>query len=140
VEGVGRLAVGVSTGLSRAAGRKFGLTLGIAFLVLGGILWWRDRETAAAVAGSLGTLLGLAGLVIPTRLGPVERAWMGLAHAIAKVTTPIFLGIVYFVTIAPIGLVMRALGRNPMVHAERDQGFWITRQQGADSSRMHRQF
>ena len=30
----------------------------------------------------------LAALVAPTALGPVERAWMGLAHAISRVTTP----------------------------------------------------
>ena len=40
---------------------------------------------------------------------------MGLAHAISKVTTPIFMGVVYFVVITPIGFIRRrAFGSNPL--------------------------
>ena len=127
--------------MSTAAGRKFGLTLGIAFGVLTAILWWRDREAVATITAALSVSLILAGLLFPTRLGPIERGWMAFAHAISKVTTPIFMGIVYYVAIAPIGLVMRATGRNPMKRSESANGFWIERKQGADArSDMHRQF
>ena len=135
------MAITVSTRLSAAAGRKFGLTLGIAFGVLTAILWWRDRETVATITAVLSVLLIFAGLLMPTRLGPVERGWMAFAQAISKVTTPIFMGIVYYVSIAPIGLVMRVAGRNPLKRSESANGFWIERKQGADArSDMHRQF
>ena len=135
------MAVAIPTRLSAAAGRKFGLTLGIAFGVLTAILWWRERETVATITAVLSVSLILAGLLIPTMLGPVERGWMAFAHAISKVTTPIFMGIVYYVSIAPIGLVMRVAGRNPMKRSESADGFWIDRKQGADRrSDMHRQF
>ena len=112
--------------LSPAEGRKFGLTVGIAFLVLAALLYfWRHRETAAAVLGAIGALLVLAALVMPTRLGPLERAWMGLAKAISKVTTPVFMGVVFFVVVTPIGLVMRLFRRRPLVHPERDGSFTI---------------
>ena len=26
-------------------GRKFGVTVGLAFVALAGLLWWRDKET-----------------------------------------------------------------------------------------------
>ena len=141
MEGVRRLADRVSAGLSAREGRRFGLTLGIAFLVLTAVLAWRDRALAAGVTTVLGGVLVLAGLVIPTRLGPVERAWMVLAHAISRATTPVFLGIVYFVTIAPMGLVMRLLGRNPLVHHETEGGFWIeTKPESRRPDHMHHQF
>jgi multisubunit Na+/H+ antiporter MnhG subunit len=126
--------------LTPGQGRKFGFTVGIAFLVLAVLLhFWRHRETAAAVIGSLGVLLVLAALLIPTRLGPLERAWMRFAHAISKVSTPIFMAVVFFLVITPIGALMRLLGRRPLVHPERDGGFWAAPASGGRSD-IERQF
>ncbi len=125
--------------LSPREGRKFGLTVGIAFLVLGGIVWWRGHEPVALVFWSIGGFLILAGLLIPAHLGPVHRAWMGLAHAISKVTTPIFMGIIYFVLIAPIGGVMRLFGRNPMTTHHGRPSVWVGRTTGSRSD-LERQF
>jgi hypothetical protein len=81
----------------------------------------------------------LAGLIVPTRLGPVERSWMALAHAISRVTTPIFMALVYYLTIFPIGAVMRILGRNPLTRAEREGGFWVPHER-RDAQHMNHQF
>ena len=141
--------------LSPAEGRKFGLTVGIAFMVLAGVLWWRAqyhisapvfvsppswiwRHTLSAVFAALGALLALAGLGIPTTLGPLQRAWMGLAHAISKVTTPIFMGAVYFLVLGPIVVVMRLFGKNPLVAKQRDGSVWVTRERRKGD--MQRQF
>ena len=135
------MAAGVPAGLTASEGRRFGLTVGAAFLVLAALSWWRGHLVPPAVLGGLGGLLVLAGLVGPTRLGPVQRAWMGLAHAISKVTTPVFMGLVYFLVITPTGLVMRALGRNPLEHPRVGSGFWVARPEGERRSRsMERQF
>lgn len=127
--------------LSAAEGRKFGLTVGGAFLVLAALIWWRGRHPGAVpVFGVLGGLLAAAGLLVPTLLGPVNRAWMGLAHLMSKVTTPIFMGVVYFVVITPIGLGMRLFGRRPMVHREANGGFWAEHTGSPEPSQMTRQF
>ncbi len=112
---------------SRSEGRKFGLQVGVAFLVLAGVLWWRERNLPATILAGIGGLLLVAGVVIPARLGPVFRGWMGFASAISKVTTPLFMGITYFVVLAPIGLTMRLFGHHPMTPAEKDGTFWINR-------------
>ena len=114
----------VPAGLTAAEGRKFGLTVGGAFLVLGSIAYWRGKHTASTVLLSLGAALVVAALVAPTMLGPVERAWMGLAHLISKVTTPIFMGIVYFVAIMPIGFIRRLFGGSPITQRERTSTRW----------------
>ena len=126
--------------LTAAEGRKFGLTVGIAFLVLASLVYfWRHKETAGAVLGGLGALLVVAALVLPSHLGPVKRAWMGLAHLISRVTTPVFMGIVFFVVMTPIGLVMRLVGRRPLVHSEQSGGFWAAPASGGRSD-IERQF
>jgi hypothetical protein len=134
------LETGIPARLSSAEGRKFGVTVGAAFLVFAGLFhFWRHRETAGAIFGVLGAALILAALAVPTRLGPLQRAWMGLAHAISKVTTPLFMGIVFFVIMTPIGLLMRLVGRRPLVHREQDGSFWAAPVSGGRSD-MERQF
>jgi hypothetical protein len=101
------MAERVPARLTAAEGRKFGFTVGIAFLVLGSIVMWRGKQRTSMVLLGLGGVLVVAALVAPTMLGPVEKAWMGLAHLISKVTTPVFMGVVYFVVITPIGFLRR---------------------------------
>ena len=135
------MAAGVPARLTAAQGRKFGLTVGGAFLVLSAIAWWRGHPITVTVLGSLGAVLAVAGLVVPTMLGPVEKAWMGLAHAISKVTTPIFMGVVYFLVILPIGLVRRLTGNSPIVPRGRAASRWDAHVPAvADGERMERQF
>jgi len=136
------LAPGIPARLTPAEGRKFGLTVGGAFLLITAIIVWRGRlEVAPYVTGAIGGLLVLAGLMAPTALGPVNKAWMGLAHLLSKVTTPIFMGVVYFVILAPIGFFMRLAGRNPMVHAGDARGYWFDRDEARpEPARMERQF
>ena len=83
----------------------------------------------------------MAGIVVPTRLGPLQRAWMGLAHAISKVTTPIFLGVVYFLVLTPTGIVMRAVGRRRLRRELEDDSYWVPKSRiGGGISDMNRQF
>ena len=133
------MAVAAGTRLTPREGRKFGLTVGAAFGVLAVIGFWRGHLIVPGALATLGALLALAGAAIPGRLGPVHHVWMRGAHAISKVTTPLFLSIVYLVVLTPSGLVMRALGRQPLRHAESRSGYWVEREPG-QSSNLDRQF
>ncbi|MGH7541269.1 MAG: SxtJ family membrane protein [Gemmatimonadota bacterium] len=124
--------------LTRAELRKFGLTVGVAFGALAGLIWWRGRGTAAAVLGTLGGLLVLGGLAAPAALAPVERGWMGLARAISRVTTPLIMGLIYFVVITPIGLLRRSVGKHPLRHPESEGSFWAGRDEATGG--LERQF
>ena len=93
------------------------------------------------VLAALGLALVAGGLIVPTSLGPVERAWMRLAHAISKVTTPIVMGVMYLLVLTPVGIVRRAVGGNPLAHPEVSASFWHSRPEGARrSNSMKRQF
>jgi hypothetical protein len=141
VEGDRGMEENIPTRLSPAEGRKFAFTVGAAFLVLGLIAWYRHHPVALAVLCGIGLTLCLAGLIAPGRLAPVLRLWMGLAHAISRVTTPIFMGIVYFLVFAPMGLVKRIAGHNALVRRAGKDGYWIRRNgQTGTRSNLERQF
>lgn len=135
------MATGIPARLtSDAAGRRFALTVGGMFVALAAVTWWRGRLEVCVVFGILGALLILAGLTIPTRLGPVSRAWMGMAHLLSRVTTPMFLGIVFFVVVTPVGWLKRLFGSRPLYRPPGSSA-WITRPPDARrNSQMHRQF
>jgi hypothetical protein len=127
----------IPAGLSAAEGRRFGLTVGAAFLVLGGISYWRGHDVAPTILWILGGLLVLGGLLLPGSMGPVYRRWMGLALLLSKITTPIFMGLVYFGLFAPMGVVRRLLGRNGLVRPAGDS-FWVAKER--TRSNLQRQF
>jgi hypothetical protein len=132
------LAHGSSARLTPGEGRKFAVTLAVAFGALAGVAWWRHSPRATLVFGAVAAAFALGGLLVPGKLGPVYRAWMGFALALSKVTTPIFMGVVYFLVITPIAAMRRALGGNPL-RAHRGATGWVDRQQ-APRGDLTRQF
>jgi hypothetical protein len=125
--------------LTNREGRKFAFTVGPAFLLIAGVTLWRGHSWPALVAATLGVALSLAGVVLPGRLGPLVRFWMRLAHAISRITTPVFMSLIYFGVIFPIGLLRRSLGGNPLVRAE-GTSFWVRRADNNRRSDLGRQF
>ena len=117
----------MSQSYSAEHGRRFGITLGSAFAVIGAFTLWRGQAIAPKVLGGLGLALLVAALAAPRSLELVEPAWMKLAFLISRLTTPIFLALVYFGVLAPMGKIRRTVGRNPLVHAAGNLGYWMTR-------------
>ena len=121
------MAERISARLTAAEGRRFGLTVGAAFLVLAGLAWWRGRAHVGNPFAVIGGLLIVGGFLLPTYLGPVSRAWMGLAHLLSRITTPVFLGVVFYLVLTPVGLVMRLVGASPLPRPGRGSTGWIPR-------------
>jgi carbamoyltransferase len=119
--------------------RRFALVVGAAFLVLAGLLLWRGRTAGAAALGAVGAALVAAGVVIPRALAPLRRIWMRLAELMSRITTPVFLGVVYFFVFTPAGLLMRLFGHDPLGARRPKASRWAGRERGA-SSDMERQF
>jgi uncharacterized membrane protein len=118
------------------AGRAFAFTLAGAFLLLALLARYRLRQYTATVTFALALIFFFAGMVMPGRLGPLRRAWMKIGEMIGLVTTPVFLGIVYYLILSPIAFVRRA--RHGPQSTSRSG--WLHRQPLPPPSRMERQF
>ena len=100
--------------VSKKTLRQFGLMVGGVFLLIG--LWpfvWR-QEAVRIWAVVPGSLLAIAGLVVPSLLKQVYQGWMRVGHVMGWVNTRIILGVLFYGVVTPMGLVMKVAGRDPM--------------------------
>ncbi len=127
--------------LIRSENRKFGLAVGAVFAALGAVTWWRHKHVVAAeFEETVGGMLLLFGIVAPSALAPVSKAWTALSHVLSKVTTPIFMAVVYFAVITPVGVIMRWCGRRTLVPRADNGSFWGRSTATGDAESMKRQF
>ncbi len=128
--------------MTRTELRKFGLTVGTAFAVLGAISWWRGHELPPRVMWTVAALLIVPGAIAPGILGPVHKGWMAFATVLGHINTRIILTVVYYLVMTPIGLVMR-LFRDPLNRSLRDRTptQWVKcESRPVDLERYERQF
>ncbi len=88
--------------------RKFGLTMGVALAIFGGLFFWRDRAIAPYLFILAAAFLLLATLA-PRALKPVQNVWMTLAIVLGWVMTRVLLIIVFFIGITPIAFIARVV-------------------------------
>ena len=86
--------------------RNFGLTIGIAFGILGALFFWRGKGlgTPFLIASPI---LILIGLVAPRILAPLHRVWMAVATVMGWVMTRVILSLLFYLVVTPIGLLGR---------------------------------
>jgi len=91
--------------------KGFGQVFAGFFAILAAVSWWRGSQTWHYTLP-----VALAFLVIaytfPRILAPLNRLWLKFGLLLYKVMNPIILGLLFFITIAPIGLLMRAFGKD----------------------------
>jgi len=109
--------------------RNFGLVFAVVFLLIAAwpvlhgqpLRWW---------AIGIAAVFALLAFVKPALLAVPNRLWTKLGVLLGKVVSPIALGILFFVVIAPIGAVVRLFGKDPLrlkLDAKADS-YWIRRE------------
>jgi hypothetical protein len=109
--------------------RKFGLTVGGVFLLLGGLALWRHKWTAPWLLTPGIVLFGL-GLLWPRALKLIYIAWMGLALGLGLIVSSIMLTVFFYLVITPIGLIARLAGKDflSLKMEPAAKSFWVARE------------
>ena len=101
--------------LDRGGLRHFGLTTGLVVGVLFGLFFpWVFERPLPVWPWLIFGLLGALAIIVPNWLRPVYKGWMRFGLALSKITTPIIMGIIFFLLITPIALVLRIVGADSM--------------------------
>jgi hypothetical protein len=120
--------------------RSFGTSVGSVLVVLGAIALWRNRQTVGTTMVAVGGVLVLLGLVAPTLLRVPNRIWWRFAQTLGWVNSRILLTVFFAVVITPVGLVMRALGRNPLRPVDEKTGWTPSPARHHDPKHFERMF
>lgn len=118
----------LSTGRSDL--RKFGFLMGTVLAAISGIILWRrglPPTDAATILGATSLAFFALAAAFPQTLRPVYLVWMSIAIALGFVMTRVILTLVFLLVVTPIGLVMRALGKDPLTKGPDDslESYWI---------------
>jgi Saxitoxin biosynthesis operon protein SxtJ len=111
--------------------RRFGFTLAALFALSGGyeLLTHRESGTASALLLICGATLALITFIVPRVLGPLNRAWFLFGERLGRITSPIALGLLFFVVVTPIAVVARWCGRDELrLRRRADRSYWIERE------------
>ncbi len=92
--------------LSRENLKKFGVTMGIAFLVIALLILIRHRHNPGPFF-IVSALFFVLGVIFPSFLRPVYIFWMRLAHLLSWINTRILLIVLFYFVFSPVGLFMR---------------------------------
>jgi len=87
--------------------------------------------------------LATLALIYPSALSPLNRAWFLFGNFLGKIIAPIVMGIIFFITVTPIGFIRRIKNPDPLNQKfePQSQTYWIDRtHEDPEASSMRRQF
>jgi hypothetical protein len=122
--------------------RVFGIALAVVGAIVGTLKLWRGHGSGWLWLAAATVLLILA-LFWTTPLGRLNRIWMRFGLLLYRVINPIVMAFLYYSTMVPMGLMMRAFGRDAL-RLKRDKdaaSYWILREPpGPSPETMKHQF
>lgn len=123
--------------------RTFGLSLGVVCLIWALVFWWRGRSAPIPWLLGASPVLILLALTAPVALRPLHMVWMPVAKGLARAVTWLLLTGVFFLVFTPYGVIMRALGKDPLERKidRARPSYWIIRRDGPfDPARLEKQY
>ena len=123
--------------------KSFGLVFAVVFAIIA--LWptvfhGNSPRIWALIVAAIFLVLAF---VAPQVLKPLNKLWFKFGMLLSKIMAPIVMGIIFFITVTPIGLIRRMKNPDPLnqkFDAEADT-YWIARdEEMAKQTSMRKQF
>jgi hypothetical protein len=108
--------------------RSFGFVMAGAFTVVSLLNGWHAGRIWPWTTG-LAALFLIAALLRPAVLNPLNRVWLKFGLLLHKIVNPVIMALLFYGTVLPTGLVMRAMGKD-LLRLKRDPdaaSYWIVR-------------
>ena len=122
--------------------KSFGLVFAALCVILG--LWpLINAEPVRIWFLVFAALLAVVAFAAPKLLAPLNRVWFLFGLLLQKIVSPIIMALLFFTTVTPIALIMRALGKRPLPleFDPKSESYWIEREPpGPEPETMTRQF
>jgi len=106
--------------------RGFGLVFAGLFAAIAAMRIWNGHVDAAWWLG-VAIVFALLAFFWKAPLAPLNRLWARIGRALHAAVSPVVMGLLFFVSIVPIGLLMRLSGKD-VLRLRRDpsaETYWI---------------
>ncbi len=110
--------------------KSFGLVFAALFFLIA-LYPLLDGDNLQLWALGLALLFVAVAYLAPSLLALPNRLWFKLGMLLGAVVAPVVMGLVYFTTVVPVGLVMRLIGKD-LLHKKMDaeaKSYWIERKE-----------
>ena len=108
--------------------RVFGLVMAAVFTVVSLLNAWHLGQIWPWTGG-IAALFLAAALLRPASLNQLNRLWLKFGLLLHSIVNPVIMGLLFYGTVLPTGLVMRALGKD-LLRLKRQpdaESYWIVR-------------
>jgi Saxitoxin biosynthesis operon protein SxtJ len=111
-----------------SSNRSFGLVFAAFFAFLAALSFWHGTNRWPIWLACACVALVLA-LAAPRLLAPFNWAWTKLGLLLHRILSPIFLTVLFYGCIAPVGFLMRLSGKDPLrlKYEPAVESYWIVR-------------
>lgn len=92
--------------------QKFGIKLSIIFFILSMVLIFNKNYISFYISLSISIAILIVTHYSKTYLALIKKYWYKSSDLIGSITSPITLGIIYFIIISPLALILRYFGRD----------------------------
>lgn len=93
--------------------RSFGFVFAVVFLIIGMWPLMAGDPPRPPLLAAAAAMLSIA-LIVPSWLFFPNKAWFAIAMILHRMTSPLILGVIYAVCIAPLGVIGRLIGHDPL--------------------------
>ena len=121
-----------------SSNRSFGIIFFIVFLLIS--VWpMIDGQTIRIWSLIISLIFLFLGILNSKILSPFNLAWIKFGEILGRFIAPIVMAVIFFLIITPIGLFMRAIGKDLLnTKISKDSSYWIKREKNIGP--MKRQF
>ncbi len=99
--------------ISVGSPRAFGFVFAVVFSIVA--LWpLLDDAPVRLWAAGVASAITAAAVFHPRLLQPMNRLWFRFGMLLHKVVNPLVMGFLFFLTVTPIALVFRLIGKDPL--------------------------
>ena len=117
-----------SAEVQKGSNRVFGLFFTLVFALVSAYPLISEKPLNLWAGGISAAFLAIS-LVKPSMLGPLNKLWLSFGLLLEKISSPLFMGLIFFSAVLPIGLLIRLLGKRPLaLNFDPDaKSYWIKR-------------
>lgn len=104
--------------------RKFGITIGIAFLVISSLFFIQHKHSGGMYSLVVSCAFFITGFILPALLKPIYIVWMRLAFILGWINIRVILIVMFYLIFTPVSLLMRLFGIDLLGRKNKERTYW----------------